>query len=187
MRTGTRHLVQAQAVFFDQHLGVLPPAPVRGIHRKRRRSALLRAQEPEERGRRLEHRTQRRIVGLRHVESGEGRAAGGDADERRAREFRPRAEQPVIATIAAELAEGVLARGRTEDLRAAAGRNERPVVDAAHRYATTSWLCSPRPSTLSVMRSPPLRKTCGLRPKPTPDGVPVATMSPGCKVMKRLR
>ena len=51
--------------------------------------------------------------------------------------------------------------------------------------AITVCCCSPRPSTPSRMVCPTLRKIgFGFLPNPTPGGVPVAMMSPACRVMK---
>ena len=55
----------------------------------------------------------------------------------------------------------------------------------AFGYATTSCCCSPNPAIPRRSLSPFLRKRCGVRPMPTPGGVPVVMMSPGSSVMKR--
>ena len=44
----------------------------------------------------------------------------------------------------------------------------------------------PMPSISQRIRSPGSRKTGGSRKTPTPDGVPVAMMSPGSRVIERL-
>ncbi|SNS22555.1 hypothetical protein SAMN04488078_1007134 [Antarctobacter heliothermus] len=49
--------------------------------------------------------------------------------------------------------------------------------------ATVVWRCSPSPSTRTTISSPGRRKRCGFMPMPTPDGVPVAMMSPGTSFM----
>jgi hypothetical protein len=64
------------------------------------------------------------------------------------------------------------------------------VVAAFFSYAAEDgrtfcfWL--PRPSMPSVMTSPPLRKRGGLKPRPTPGGVPVVMTSPGSRRMNWL-
>jgi hypothetical protein len=45
--------------------------------------------------------------------------------------------------------------------------------------ATTGLVREPRPSTVTVTVSPGLSQRLGVRPRPTPGGVPVETMSPG--------
>ena len=50
----------------------------------------------------------------------------------------------------------------------------------------TCCRCDPSPSIPRVMTSPSARKTGGLRPLPTPGGVPVVMMSPGCNDMNWL-
>ena len=45
--------------------------------------------------------------------------------------------------------------------------------------ATTGFVSAPKPSTVTVTLSPGLSQRCGLRPIPTPEGVPVETTSPG--------
>ena len=52
--------------------------------------------------------------------------------------------------------------------------------------ATIRWFCSPSPSTDKRTRSPGFKKRGGLKPMPTPDGVPVGITSPGSKVVKWL-
>jgi hypothetical protein len=48
----------------------------------------------------------------------------------------------------------------------------------------STWLCSsPIPSTLMRIVSPGLRCRGGLKPDPTPAGVPVAKMSPAWRVI----
>ena len=54
-------------------------------------------------------------------------------------------------------------------------------------YATVFCCCSPRPSMPSRMVWPGLSQTgSGLMPMPTPGGVPVEMMSPGCRLMNWL-
>jgi len=52
---------------------------------------------------------------------------------------------------------------------------------------TTRCCCSPRLVTPSRIWFPDRRYTGGFCPRPTPGGVPVEIMSPGCKDMKRLK
>lgn len=59
--------------------------------------------------------------------------------------------------------------------------------DQSLGFATTFCLCSPKPAMPVINLSPGFRKTCGVRPSPTPGGVPVAIRSPGSSVMKWLR
>jgi hypothetical protein len=51
---------------------------------------------------------------------------------------------------------------------------------------TTVWRCSPRWSMRSVITSPALRYSRGLRAEPTPGGVPVVTTSPGSSTMNSV-
>src|SRR5947208_1131916 len=53
-----------------------------------------------------------------------------------------------------------------------------PVNSLLHS-ATTGFVNSPSPSTLTVTTSPTLSHRLGERPMPTPPGVPVETTSPG--------
>jgi diguanylate cyclase (GGDEF)-like protein len=48
-------------------------------------------------------------------------------------------------------------------------------------------VCTPNPSTPRRMVCPARKNTGGFWPMPTPGGVPVLMMSPGCRLMKRLR
>jgi hypothetical protein len=45
----------------------------------------------------------------------------------------------------------------------------------------------PIPSTVASITSPSCNHSCGFRPAPTPDGVPVAIISPGSKVKTVLK
>src|SRR5690606_5634799 len=53
--------------------------------------------------------------------------------------------------------------------------------------ARTCWRWLPGPSIPNSMTSPAFRYTGGFMPMPTPGGVPVEMMSPGCSVMNWLR
>jgi hypothetical protein len=55
------------------------------------------------------------------------------------------------------------------------------------QHATAVCVCSPRPSTPSSMTSPGfMNRGSGLKPRPTPGGVPVLMMSPGKRLMNWL-
>src|ERR1035441_29486 len=55
-------------------------------------------------------------------------------------------------------------------------------IEPVKAYSPTTGLVSePRPSTLTVTVSPGFSQRLGVRPRPTPDGVPVETISPGSK------
>src|SRR5690606_27869675 len=54
-------------------------------------------------------------------------------------------------------------------------------------HQTTFCSCTPSPSTDSRITSPRFRKRLGFMPSPTPGGVPVVTMSPASRIMKRDR
>src|SRR5262249_22292303 len=53
--------------------------------------------------------------------------------------------------------------------------------------ATTAWRRLPMCCTRPSITSPGHTHSCGLRPAPTPSGVPVAMMSPGSSVMPAER
>jgi lysophospholipase len=54
-----------------------------------------------------------------------------------------------------------------------------PLLPGAPYSASTTCRCRPSPSMPASMTSPGFRNRGGVRPIPTPAGVPVATMSPG--------
>ena len=56
-----------------------------------------------------------------------------------------------------------------------------------HAYMFTLWDCSPKLSIDSLISSPDYKYVGGFMPIPTPDGVPVVIISPGCKDIKLLR
>ena len=88
----------------------------------------------------------------------------------------------------------VLTRANTS-FRASAGSVGVDVVDVVRGVrlvglssdqSMTGFSTEPIPSTSQRTRSPGSRKTGGSRKTPTPDGVPVAMMSPGSRVTVRL-
>src|SRR5271165_2556907 len=66
--------------------------------------------------------------------------------------------------------------GKNKDA-AKVGHPDAPSVHSA----TTGLVREPRPSMVIVTVSPGLSQRLGVRPRPTPGGVPVETMSPGSK------
>jgi hypothetical protein len=86
---------------------------------------------------------------------------------------------------------GLRARGKPEALRGLP-RLVRQLLDrqtprgCAHASDRTSLRSVPSPEIVTLTRSPGARKICGSRLYPTPDGVPVAMMSPGSRVMSEL-
>src|SRR5450432_3996257 len=56
----------------------------------------------------------------------------------------------------------------------------------AQALALTVWRASPKPSMPYSTKSPTFKKLGGLRPSPTPAGVPVLSRSPGSSVMNEL-
>ena len=70
----------------------------------------------------------------------------------------------------------------TSCLRDEAGGNENGSVFSLQTF-TILFLMTPIPSTSVSMTSPSFIYSGGVRPRPTPSGVPVAMMSPGSSVI----
>src|SRR5580698_7935553 len=62
------------------------------------------------------------------------------------------------------------------------GEHRQRIAASAPGYsAATGFVSDPRPSTVTVTVSPGWSQRLGVRPMPTPEGVPVETISPGSK------
>ncbi len=142
--------------------------------RARQGDVLRRRRRPHVAGGNDRHAHQR---AARRAGDGKGAGDGGDrvpllrGDGRR----RPRAGQR----------QGPRARHRRTRRRRALSL-ARPLSRGVSACARTRCRCSPSPATPSVTTSPGFRYRGGLRPIPTPGGVPVAMMSPGSSVMNWL-
>src|ERR1700744_3936387 len=69
---------------------------------------------------------------------------------------------------------------RTARLRCGCRRDASYSHNTGYSPATTGFTSAPSPLTSIVTVSPERSQRCGLRPKPTPAGVPVLIISPAC-------
>src|SRR5579883_294475 len=69
---------------------------------------------------------------------------------------------------------------RAAGLRRRCRRNTRDCHRCSYSPATTGFTSDPSPLTSIVIVSPAFSQRCGVRPSPTPAGVPVLIISPAC-------